>query len=160
MSHGLKALAASAANTQYKFDHPAPELLERFTSPFTGGATGTLHIEAPEFTSLCPLTGQPDFATIVIDYRPGLWCVESKALKLYLNSFRNHGEFHEACVTRIATDLNRLLEPGWIIVEGRFTPRGGIPFWPVASFHSGENADDPDFLYARLGRFQRLGKGL
>lgn len=82
----------------------------------------------------CPLTGQPDFATIVIDYVPRDRCVESKSLKLYLMSFRNHGEFHESCVARIFSDLTELLDPKKLVVEGRFTPRGGIPFWPKISF--------------------------
>jgi 7-cyano-7-deazaguanine reductase len=97
-------------------------------------ATGTLHIECPEFTSLCPKTGQPDFAVIVIDYMPDQWCVESKSLKLYLGSFRNHGEFHESCVTRICNDLVALLDPKELTIRGEFTPRGGIPFWPTASY--------------------------
>lgn len=80
------------------------------------------------------MTGQPDFATIVIDMEPDQWCVESKSLKLYLGSFRMHGEFHEACVCRIANDLVALLQPRWLRVEGRFTPRGGIPLWPKAEY--------------------------
>ena len=84
--------------TVYVYDHPTPSLLETFTSPFDEKIMGTVHIEAPEFTSLCPITGQPDFATIVIDYKPVIYCVESKSLKLYLGSFRMHGEFHESCV--------------------------------------------------------------
>jgi len=89
-----------------------------------------IKITAPEFTSLCPMTGQPDFATIKIRYRPRDWCVESKSLKLYLMSFRNSGEFHESCVGRIANDLVALLDPDFLRVRGEFTPRGGIPFWP------------------------------
>src|SRR5262249_55785539 len=95
---------------------------------------GTIHIEVPEFTTLCPITGQPDFATIVIDYRPHKLCVESKSLKLYLARFRQSPEFHESCVNRIANDLITLLDPLYIKVEGRFTPRGGIPFWPAAEY--------------------------
>lgn len=124
-------------DTAYAYSAPDKALLDRFKSPLLQspapsdrGFAGTVHIECPEFTSLCPKTGQPDFATIVIDYRPGEWCVESKALKLYLGSFRMHGEFHEACVQRIASDLVELLDPLYLEVEGRFTPRGGIPFWP------------------------------
>ena len=134
----LKALGEGT--THYHFDRPAPELLESFPSPFASpeqnpaGVSGRLHIVCPEFTSLCPITGQPDFATIVIDYIPALRCVESKSLKLYLFSFRNFGEFHESCVNRIANDLIKLLEPSWLRVEGQFTPRGGIPFWPVAEY--------------------------
>ncbi|HZH02273.1 MAG TPA: preQ(1) synthase [Myxococcaceae bacterium] len=126
--------------TTYVYDRPDPALLESFPNPFAdkmqnpNGVSGTIHIVAPEFTSLCPLTGQPDFATIVIDYTPGERCVESKSLKLYLGGFRQTGEFHEACVNRIANDLVTLLDPEYLKVEGRFTPRGGIPFWPTAEY--------------------------
>lgn len=129
------------AKTTYVYDRPDPALLEHFPNPFADAlvnphqVTGTIHIEAPEFTSLCPITGQPDFATIVIDYKPNRRCVESKSLKLYLGGFRMAGEFHESCVSRIANDLITLLDPLYIKVEGRFTPRGGIPFWPTAEYH-------------------------
>ena len=128
------------SGTTYRYDQPDAALLERFPNPFArgelnpAGVTGTLNISCPEFTSLCPVTGQPDFATIVIDMEPDQWCVESKSLKLYLGSFRMHGEFHEACVCRIANDLVALLQPRWLRVEGRFTPRGGIPLWPKAEY--------------------------
>jgi 7-cyano-7-deazaguanine reductase len=98
--------------------HPDTDYLARFT--------------APEFTSLCPVTGQPDFATLVIDYVPGPWLVESKSLKLYLNSFRNHGAFHEDCTVAIGKRLVELLEPRWLRIGGYWYPRGGIPidvFW-------------------------------
>ena len=87
---------------------------------------------APEFTSLCPMTGQPDFAHLVIDYVPGDWLVESKALKLYLTSFRNHGAFHEDCTISIARRLVDFLDPRWLRIGGYWYPRGGIPidvFW-------------------------------
>jgi 7-cyano-7-deazaguanine reductase len=89
-------------------------------------------LTAPEFTSLCPLTGQPDFAHLVIDYVPDAWIVESKSLKLYLASFRNHGAFHEACTLDIAQRLMGLLTPHWLRIGGYWYPRGGIPidvFW-------------------------------
>lgn len=136
-------LQALGKTTEYVYT-PQPSLLERFENPLkkltaallTGnadvGALNAVNIVAPEFTSLCPLTGQPDFATIVIDYAPDDWCVESKALKLYLGSYRMAGDFHESCVGRIATDLWTLLDPLWLRVRGEFTPRGGIPFWPVS----------------------------
>ena len=98
--------------------HPDARYLARFT--------------APEFTSLCPVTGQPDFAHLVIDYVPGKWLLESKSLKLYLFSFRNHGAFHEDCTVRIGKDLAALLEPVWFRIGGYWYPRGGIPidvFW-------------------------------
>jgi 7-cyano-7-deazaguanine reductase len=87
---------------------------------------------APEFTSLCPVTGQPDFALLVIDYVPGPWLVESKSLKLYLHSFRNHGAFHEDCTVAIGKRLAELLEPRFLRIGGYWYPRGGIPidvFW-------------------------------
>ena len=86
----------------------------------------------PEFTSLCPVTGQPDFAHLVIDYAPADWLVESKSLKLYLASFRNHGAFHEDCTVRIGKDLVALLAPHWFRIGGYWFPRGGMPidvFW-------------------------------
>jgi 7-cyano-7-deazaguanine reductase len=133
---GLRALGT---DTKYRFDGPHAALLESFPNPAKSaipvpGSVLTLHIEAPEFTSLCPMTGQPDFATIVIDYEPDALCVESKALKLYLGSFRMAGEFHEACVQRIGRDLIALLDPVALRVEGQFTPRGGIPFWPTFTY--------------------------
>ena len=99
---------------------PAPE--QRYMVRFT----------APEFTSLCPVTGQPDFAHIVIDYVPGEWLVESKSLKLFLTSFRNHGAFHEACTMQIAGRLVERLAPVWLRIGSYWYPRGGIPidvFW-------------------------------
>lgn len=135
---GVKALGEGS--TQYSYDKPEPTLLEWFPSPFSiaemnpGAVKGSLHIECPEFTSLCPKTGQPDFAKIIIDYIPNDRCVESKSLKLYLGSFRNYGEFHESCVNRIANDLITLLQPQMLQVKGEFTPRGGIPFWPTAYY--------------------------
>jgi 7-cyano-7-deazaguanine reductase len=141
LAKGLDALGNSSVNKPlYTQEGVNAKLLERFPSPFAlphmnrNIVTGSLNITVPEFTSLCPLTGQPDYAIIVIDYDPDQWCVESKALKLYLNSFRNQGEFHEACVNRICNDLIDLMSPLWIKVEGRFTPRGGIPFWPTAEW--------------------------
>lgn len=136
----LKSLGAGT--TKYRYDQPDPSLLEAFTSPFScpemnpAQVVGSLHIECPEFTCLCPMTGQPDFAKIVIDYQPDKLCVESKSLKLYLGSFRMFGEFHEASVNRICNDLVKLLSPKWLSVRGEFTPRGGIPFWPTARYDS------------------------
>jgi 7-cyano-7-deazaguanine reductase len=138
LHENLKALGNAA--TIYRYDNPDASLLESFPSPFAisetnpAGAIGTIHIECPEFTCLCPLTGQPDFAKIVIDYQPDQLCVESKSLKLYLGSFRMFGEFHEAGVNRICNDLVKLLSPANLTVKGEFTPRGGIPFWPTAEY--------------------------
>jgi len=91
---------------------------------------------APEFTTLCPVTGQPDFAHLVIDYAPGLWLVESKSLKLYLSSYRNHGAFHEECTVRIGKDLAQLLIPKFLRIGGYWYPRGGMPidvFWQTGA---------------------------
>jgi 7-cyano-7-deazaguanine reductase len=118
----------------YAYAAPDNKLLEHFPSPFDENTEHTVLIEAPEFTSLCPKTGQPDFATIVVEYVPNDRCVESKSFKLYLGSFRMHGEFHEACVARIANDLINLLHPAYIRVVGQFTPRGGIKFWPTVEW--------------------------
>ena len=95
---------------------------------------------APEFTALCPITGQPDFALLVIDYLPGSWLVESKSLKLYLTSFRNHGAFHEDCTLQIGKDLALCLEPRWLRIGAYWYPRGGIPidvFWATGELPKG-----------------------
>ena len=118
---------------QHTVQPTSPETaeLERVPNPHAG----TLYLTrftAPEFTSLCPVTGQPDFAHIVIDYAPGDWLVESKSLKLYLTSFRNHGAFHEDCTVAIGKRLADLLAPKWLRIGGYWYPRGGIPidvFW-------------------------------
>jgi 7-cyano-7-deazaguanine reductase len=133
MTDDLKVLGEGTVG--YQYDAPSADILERFASPFDQETiSGSVHIEVPEFTSLCPITGQPDFATIVIDYVPNEWCVESKSLKLYMFAFRNHGDFHEACVNRIANDLVEMLQCRSIKVVGKFTPRGGIPFWPTVEW--------------------------
>jgi len=91
-----------------------------------------IRFAAPEFTSLCPLTGQPDFAHLVIDYVPADWIVESKSLKLFLASFRNHGSFHEACSMQVATRIVEITQPVWLRIGAYWYPRGGIPidvFW-------------------------------
>lgn len=119
-------------NTKYPTDY-APEVLE---------AVDNLHqdrdffvkFNCPEFTSLCPMTGQPDFATVYISYIPDQKMVESKALKLYLFSFRNHGDFHEDCMNKIMDDLIKLLDPRYIEVWGKFTPRGGLSIDPWCNY--------------------------
>lgn len=105
--------------------------LERVANPQADVAYN-VRFTAPEFTSLCPMTGQPDFAHLVIDYVPGAWLVESKSLKLYLGSFRNHGAFHEDCTVSIGRRLAGFLAPQWLRIGGYWYPRGGIPidvFW-------------------------------
>ena len=105
---------------------PAEAVLERVPNPHPD-APYCVRFVAPEFTSLCPLTGQPDFAHLVIDYVPRAHLVESKSLKLFLGSFRNHGAFHEACTVEIAKRLVALLDPVWLRIGGYWYPRGGIP---------------------------------
>ena len=110
---------------------PEAAVLEKVPTSHSG-ANYVVRFTAPEFTSLCPMTGQPDFAHIVIDYIPRDWLVESKSLKLYLHSFRNHGAFHEDCTLDIAKRLVALLSPEWLRIGAYWYPRGGIPidvFW-------------------------------
>lgn len=123
----LQALGSQVTEYPTTYDE---SVLEKI--PFDHSGTSIVELECPEFTSLCPKTGQPDFANITIRYRPDKYLVESKALKLYLFSFRNHGEFHEDCIARIAKTLYALTEPFWLEVRGDFTPRGGISINPVA----------------------------
>jgi 7-cyano-7-deazaguanine reductase len=118
--------------TEYKMDY-APEVLETFENKHPDNDYW-VQFNCPEFTSLCPITGQPDFAEIKIHYIPGDRMVESKSLKLYLFSFRNHGDFHEDCVNKIMKDLVHLMDPKYIEVLGLFTPRGGISIYPYANY--------------------------
>ena len=119
-------------NTKYKVKYD-PTVLETFNNKHQDNDY-MVTFKCPEFTTLCPKTGQPDFATIYINYIPNIKMVESKSLKLYLFSFRNHGDFHEDCVNVIMKDLIKLLEPKYIEVKGNFYPRGGISILPFASF--------------------------
>jgi len=112
------------------------DVLETFENGFPG-RDYTIEINAPEFTSVCPKTGQPDFGTITIRYIPDLQCVELKSLKYYLQSFRNEGIFYENITNRILDDLVAVLQPRWLAVEASFTPRGGITTTVVAE-HSVE----------------------
>jgi len=105
---------------------PGTAVLEKVPNP-EPGTPYLVRFTVPEFTSLCPLTGQPDFAHLVIDYVPGPFLVESKSLKLYLASFRNHGAFHEACTVGIAKRLVAEIQPEWLRIGGYWYPRGGIP---------------------------------
>lgn len=105
---------------------PEAAVLEKVPNP-QAGTNYLVRFTAPEFTSLCPITGAPDFAHLMIDYVPGDWLVESKSLKLFLGSFRNHGAFHEDCTVSIGKRLVDLLEPVWLRIGGYWYPRGGIP---------------------------------
>lgn len=107
-------------------DSPDKAVLERVPNG-QSGMDYLVRFTCPEFTSLCPMTGQPDFAHLVIDYVPEDWLVESKSLKLYLTSFRNHGGFHEDCTVGIAARLVEVLAPKWLRIGGYWYPRGGIP---------------------------------
>ncbi len=112
--------------TTYQFSNPDIKILDKVNNPHPD-VDYVITLTCPEFTSICPVTGQPDFAHIVIDYIPAKHLVESKSIKLYLNSFRNHGAFHEDCTIKIAKDLQTLLKPKWLRIGGYWYPRGGIP---------------------------------
>jgi len=118
--------------TQYNYNYN-PEILESFINKHPGNDY-FVKFNCPEFTSLCPMTGQPDFAAVYISYIPDDLLVESKSLKLYLFSFRNHGDFHEDCMNIIMKDLIKLLDPKYIEVWGKFTPRGGISIDPYCNY--------------------------
>ena len=126
---GLQSLGQT---TTYRTDYN-PSVLETFSNKHPENDYW-VQFNCPEFTSLCPITGQPDFAEIRIMYLPGERMVESKSLKLYLFSFRNHGDFHEDCVNTIMKDLVKLMNPKYIEVTGIFTPRGGISIYPYANY--------------------------
>ena len=130
---GLKDLSLLGnQNTKYLYEY-APEVLEAVDNLHTQNDF-FVKFNCPEFTSLCPMTGQPDFATIYISFIPDKKLVESKSLKLYLFSFRNHGDFHEDCVNIIMKDLIKLLDPRYIEVWGKFTPRGGLSIDPWCNY--------------------------
>jgi 7-cyano-7-deazaguanine reductase len=122
----LPASPDQAALDRVPNPHPGTNYLARFT--------------CPEFTTLCPITGQPDFAILVIDYVPRKWLLESKSLKLFLASFRNHGAFHEDCTVGIGKRVAKLLAPKWLRIGGYWYPRGGIPidvFWQAGKLPAG-----------------------
>jgi len=121
------------------FDSPEEATLECVPNP-QAGALFLTRFTAPEFTSLCPVTGQPDFARLVIDYAPAAWLVESKSLKLFLASFRNHGAFHEDCTLMIGRRIVEAAKPAWLRIGGYWYPRGGIPidvFWQTGTAPEG-----------------------
>jgi 7-cyano-7-deazaguanine reductase len=107
-------------------ESPQKASLEKVRNP-QAGTKFNVRFVVPEFTSLCPMTGQPDFAHLVIDYVPKDWLVESKSLKLYLTSFRNHGAFHEDCTVSVGKKIIEILDPVWLRIGGYWYPRGGIP---------------------------------
>ncbi|MEN9919869.1 MAG: NADPH-dependent 7-cyano-7-deazaguanine reductase QueF [Bacteroidota bacterium] len=138
--------------TKYKDDY-APEVLEAFTNKHQDNDYWVT-FNCPEFTSLCPITGQPDFATIHINYIPDVNMVESKSLKLYLFSFRNHGAFHEDCINIIMKDLIKLMNPRYIEVVGIFTPRGGISIYPYSNYGR------PDTEYAEIAKTRLFARDM
>ena len=121
-----------SAHTEYKSEYD-PSVLEAFSNQHPDNDY-FVKVNCPEFTSLCPITGQPDFANIVISYVPDTKIVESKSLKLYLFSYRNHGDYHEDVVNTIMKDLIALLDPNYIEVWGRFLPRGGLSLDPYCNY--------------------------
>jgi 7-cyano-7-deazaguanine reductase len=132
---GLTQLGGQAPLPQ----SPDDAVLERVANPHADSLY-LARFTAPEFTSLCPVTGQPDFAHLVIDYAPDAWIVESKSLKLFLNSFRNHGAFHEDCTVMIGKRLVDALSPIWLRIAGYWYPRGGMPidvFWQTGKAPDG-----------------------
>ena len=132
MSRTNEHLRLLGRETQYAANYD-PSLLETFENQHQENDYW-VQFNCPEFTTLCPITGQPDFAEIKIMYLPDERMVESKSLKLYLFSFRNHGDFHEDCVNVIMKDLIRLMNPKYIEVLGLFLPRGGISIYPYANY--------------------------
>lgn len=131
MSDTKNLTLLGSANTNYPNEYTS-NILERFENQFPKNDY-VVEIECPEFTSMCPKTGQPDFASILIKYIPDNYLVESKSLKLYLFSFRNKGEFHEDCINTIAQDLFNLMQPKWLEIRGDFLPRGGISINPTVT---------------------------
>jgi len=151
--HELKGVTKLGdAKTVYPGQYD-PSVLETFVNKHQGRDYWVTFV-CPEFTSLCPMTGQPDFAEITIQYIPDKLMVESKSLKLYLFSFRNHGDFHEDCVNIIMDDLIRLMRPRYIEVSGDFNARGGISIFPYV------NHGRPGTPYADLARDRFEEQGL
>ena len=135
-------------NTKYPTDY-APEVLETFINKHPDNDY-VVTFDAYEFSSLCPKTHQPDFAKVVVSYIPNERMVESKSLKLYFFSFRNHGDFHEDCMNIVMKDLIKLMDPKYIEVKGIFSPRGGISIYPFV------NWANPNFGYADYAKQRQL----
>ncbi len=145
-------LHALGRKTEYSTTY-APEVLETFQNQHADHDYW-VQFNCPEFTTLCPITGQPDFAEIKIMYIPDQRMVESKSLKLYLFSFRQHGDFHEDCVNTIMKDLVRVMQPRYIEVTGLFLPRGGISIYPWANY------GQPGTRYEEMARERLANHGL
>lgn len=138
--------------TKYLFEY-STEMLESFDNKHPENDTW-VKFNCPEFTSLCPITGQPDFATIYLSYIPDKKLVESKSLKLYLFSFRNHGAFHEDCVNIIMKDLIALMDPNYIEVLGKFLPRGGLSIDPYCNYGK------PGTKYEKMADYRMMNHDL
>lgn len=123
--------------TKYKYDKPEVKILETFKNKYQK-RDYVIDIKIPEFTCLCPVTGQPDFATIHISYIPDKDCIESKSLKLYIYTYRNFGIFYEDCINKILDDCVSICRPRWMRVVGEYYPRGGISFSPTAEYKKEE----------------------
>jgi 7-cyano-7-deazaguanine reductase len=136
----LQDLKLLGSNSTTYADNYAPQILETFLNKHPENEY-LVTLNCPEFTTLCPKTGQPDFGKIIINYIPRHEMVESKSLKLYLFSFRNHGDFHEDCVNIIMKDLVKLMDPKYLEVIGLFMPRGGISILPFANYGDDQHQD-------------------
>lgn len=157
MSQGSNAKhlqSLGSSETTYQYDEPSYEQLETFEY-INKGITQLVGFKTDEFTSLCPKTGQPDFANIDIVYLPKDLGVESKSLKLYLFAYRNHGSFHEDCMSKIASDLVKVLDPYYLRVVGDFTRRGGIAIKPISEYIS-DVASRPTELLAQYDSYHFL----
>lgn len=133
--------------TEYKFDNPDVKILQGVDNPHQD-VDYAIRLTSVEFTSICPITSQPDFANIVIDYVPGEKIVESKSFKLYLFSYRNHGAFHEDCTVQIAKDIISCINPKYLKISGYWYPRGGIPidiFFEHGDLPKGVKIKEHDF---------------
>ncbi len=155
-SRELKNFKLGESHTEYKHVYD-PSLLEAFDNKNPKAYAFTTFV-CTEFTSLCPKTGQPDFAKITINYIADKLMVESKSLKLYLFSFRNHGDFHEDCIQKICDDLARLMEPCFLEVVGEFTPRGGIAIFPYSSYSSPKK-EHASFVELKNDRMKNYAPG-
>ncbi|KAA6346146.1 NADPH-dependent 7-cyano-7-deazaguanine reductase [termite gut metagenome] len=151
MSQPKDSFASLGKQTAYKQNY-APEILETFDNKHPENDYW-VRFNCPEFTTICPVTGQPDFAEIRIDYLPDAKMVESKSLKLYLFSFRNYGIFHEDCVNSILKDLIQLMKPRYIEVTGIFSARGGISIYPYANYGR------PGGKYEELANYRLMNHG-
>ncbi len=151
-------LSALGHRATYRYDQPDAAVLEVFDNPHPAAAWAVCLL-CHEFTSLCPVTGQPDYGRLHIDYVPGRLCVESKSLKLYLMCYRNHGTFHEDCVNRVADDLFGRLSPRYLRVYGDFNPRGGIAIRPLAVRAAADLSEGEEgrclSLLAQAGTYQQ-----